>query len=718
MILSRKAKEAIKTALAMTIAYGIALASGWDKPMWAGFAVAFTSLATVGQSFNKASLRMFGTLVGAAAALTLIAFFAQERWPFMMALSIYIGFCCYMMGGAKNKYFWHVSGFVCVIICMDAGPNGLNAFNLAMLRTQETGLGILVYSVVSLLLWPVSSGSQLQNVTVTLASAQRQLLASLTEEMKGSESSTDVQELTTQLVGVQAQFGQLLEAAIIDTADVGLVRQHWRRYQECAVAMTETMARLHENLAAAQGMNIPRLVHKFEELCDELGARLNETECMLAHKVAQRYPVRLDVELATSETNHLSHFDKAAIVVIQVRLQKLETLSMTMFQTVSDIQNCAKGENVSSPPKVGFVFDQERFLAVLRIMLTLWVAYFVLIYVDSVPGGSVLVSVATSIGMVLVFMPQVSASILLKPVFSSILCSSLVYFFIMPQLSSFIELGVVIFSATFVICYFFAEPKDMLSRAVGLALFLTITSISNQQSYSFMAVVNTALMFCILILLLIFTAYIPFSPRPEKTFLRLLRRYFQSSRALMSSIHQSSGRSMTRLERWRYEYHVHEVLTLPGKIGGWARGIDPKVVPGTSPELVQNVGASLTLLSNHIQELLEEHGSPQSPILTEAMHTDFLNWHILVQEVFQHLAMSSAVGEPETFRADLRDVMKNIDQQLRTVLEKSTEGQFTAQDGENFYRLLGAYRGVSEALIDYAGSTAAIDWSSWSEERF
>ena len=47
MVLSRKAKESIKTALAMVIAYGCALAMDWDKPMWAAFVVAFISLATV-----------------------------------------------------------------------------------------------------------------------------------------------------------------------------------------------------------------------------------------------------------------------------------------------------------------------------------------------------------------------------------------------------------------------------------------------------------------------------------------------------------------------------------------------------------------------------------------------------------------------------------------------------------------------------------------------
>jgi len=53
MTLSSKAKEAIKTALAMTIAYGIALSMDWDKPYWAGFAVAFVSLTSIGQSMNN-----------------------------------------------------------------------------------------------------------------------------------------------------------------------------------------------------------------------------------------------------------------------------------------------------------------------------------------------------------------------------------------------------------------------------------------------------------------------------------------------------------------------------------------------------------------------------------------------------------------------------------------------------------------------------------------
>jgi uncharacterized membrane protein YccC len=63
----------------MTMAYGIALSMDWGRPDWAAVAVAFVSLATLGQSLNKGAKRMLGTLVAGAVALTLIARFPQER---------------------------------------------------------------------------------------------------------------------------------------------------------------------------------------------------------------------------------------------------------------------------------------------------------------------------------------------------------------------------------------------------------------------------------------------------------------------------------------------------------------------------------------------------------------------------------------------------------------------------------------------------------------
>jgi hypothetical protein len=40
------------------------------------------------------------------------------------------------------------------------------------------------------------------------------------------------------------------------------------------------------------------------------------------------------------------------------------------------------------------------------------------------------------------------------------------------------------------------------------------------------------------------------------------------------------------------------------------------------------------------------------------------------------------------------------------------------EEGELFFRLLGGYRGVSEAALAYAGAAQPINWSQWREERF
>src|SRR5215468_11509621 len=96
-ILSDRVKTAIKIALAMVLAYGVALSMEWDNAYWAAFAVAFCTLSTVGESLNKGLLRLSGTLLGSLAALTLIAMFPQDRWLFLACMTVFIGFCTFLM---------------------------------------------------------------------------------------------------------------------------------------------------------------------------------------------------------------------------------------------------------------------------------------------------------------------------------------------------------------------------------------------------------------------------------------------------------------------------------------------------------------------------------------------------------------------------------------------------------------------------------------------
>jgi uncharacterized membrane protein YccC len=716
-----KAKEPFKVALAMTIAYGIALSMNWENPYWAGFAVAFVSLATVGQSFNKGAMRMFGTLLGAVVALTLIALFPQDRWLFMLSLSIYVGFCTYMMCGTKQQYFWNVSSFVCVLICMSGGADPVNAFETAILRTEETGLGILVYSLVSILLWPVSSRTDFFATADSLTVAQRQLYRSCFALMQGKGDIQQVQTLKGQLLQAQTRFNQLLEAAETDTYDVWELRRQWRCYQGQALKLTEMIERWREGFCEIQSLDLPKLLPGLEDFNAELEMRFVQIERMLAGQEPEQKPLAIDLDLDKTAVSSLSHFERAALVVARSRLQKIEQLTREQFETVYDI----KGFKLAAPllktttvPRILFLPDPDRMLAVIRVMLTMWVAYLALIYVDSVPGGGGFVTMAAVMGMISASMPQFSITKMFVPVAMSMVFASLVYIFVLPKLSSFLGLGPLLFVVTFAIGYLFAAPQQMLGKLFGLAMFVSIASISNQQSYSFMVVATNVLLWSLVFLLVVMTAYFPITLRPEKSFLRLLGRYFRSCNYLLFGMHRDLPHHETGPGRWRKAFHLREISSLPAKLGAWAKFLDFKLLPGTSPQQVQGIVTSLQELTGRIRELHEEHSSPQAPFLAQELREEVLSWRLSAQNAFAQLESDPVSGDRETFRTRLDEIMGRLEARIKETLDRAAEGQVSARDGENLYRLLGAYRGVSESMVRYAGSAGAIKWEHWREERF
>ena len=721
MILSRKAKEAIKTALAMTIAYAIALRMGWDKPMWAGFAVAFVSLATVGQSLNKAALRMLGTLVGAGVALTLIALFSQERWLFILFLSVWLGFCTYWMGGKKHQYFWHVCGFVCVIICMDAGPNSADAFNIAVLRTQETGLGILVYSLIALLLWPTNSGDDFKDAANELAAAQLQLFRAYLESMNGQNKADQMQTLRAQERAQYTRFSQLLDSAEIDSPQVRQFRQQWRQYQVLAGQLSETMECWRESFTEAQKLDLSRLLPDLKRFTDQLDQRLTQVGRMLTGQTPQQAPTAVELVMDKAEAKKLSHFQMAALAVMRSHFQKLEQLTRSLFESISDIKGFSQNNATihgADMPIARFVPDLDRLASGVRVMATVWIAFLTLIYVNDIPGGSGVVTMAAALGMAMATMPQLSVTVLFSPAAVGILFASVLYIFIMPKLSSFWGLGILIFAATFMICYVFAEPRKVLGRALGLAMFVSIASISNQQSYSFLVVANTAMMFPVLFFILAVTAYIPFSPRPEVAFLRLLRRFFTSCQYLMSTMDKASQKSETYLSRQCKAFHTHKISTVPQKLGAWARCIDTKFLSDTSPQQIQAMVSGLQSLSFRVQALDKERDKPQSPFLVKELFEDVHTWCLRSKETFEHLSADPTSGEQAVFQMKLAQIMEQMDKRIKETLDQSDKGSLSSQDGENFYRLLGAYRGLSEAMVEYAGTSGGIDWAGWRQERF
>ena len=720
MTFATKAKEPFKVALAMVIAYAIALSMDWDNPYWAGFAVAFVSLSTVGQSFNKAAMRMFGTLAAAFFALTLIGLFPQDRWLFMLSLSLYVGFCTYMMTGPKLQYFWNVCGFVCVIICMGGGADPVNAFATAVIRAQETGLAVLVYSLVSLLLWPVSSRTDFFAVGQKLAADQRLLLQACCSELQG-DSAGEVAKLKGQVLQAQTRFNQLLDAAESDTAVVRESRRQWRLFQTHVTKLTETIGRWHGGFSELQAMKNSQVFSNLDAFIEELDYRLVQTGQMLADQAPARQPVKIELVLDKSGFKRLSHFERATLAVLQSRLQELDRLTRRQFETVSVIKFFGIFDESAEPgpmPSAGFMPDPDRMLGVVRVMLTMWLAYLVLIYVDSLPGGAGFVTMTTVFAMIMASMPQFPVKKMFAPIALSVAFASLNYLFVMPQLTSFMGLGLLLFVVTFAIGYLFAAPQQALAKTFGLALFVTIASVSNQQNYSFMVVATNVLMWPLMFLVLAITANVPCVMRPEKYFLRLLNRYFRSFDHLLCDPDRNPQQSATGLNRWKYSFHLYELTSIPVKLDTWVKFLDYKPLTGTSPPQTQAVIADLQELSKRIRELIEERQVLSGHPLLKELQEDVRSWRRSLQQALESPARVTEETQQGALRSRLNEIMQNIEVRIRETLDTTVKEQISNSDAQNFYRLLGAYQGMSKAMVTYSGSTGAIDWEPWREERF
>ncbi|MEZ9041058.1 MULTISPECIES: FUSC family protein [unclassified Vibrio] len=151
-------KDAIKVALSIVIAICLALWFGWEKPYWAAIAVAVMALnESFAHSINKGHNRLMGTLLGTGYAFFLIAMFSQDRFLFLTFLTVFLGTCIFMSSDEKYGYIFSIGFTVCSIVACMGGFDNQTTFHFAVLRLQETLLGVVVFSIVYRIVWPVNT---------------------------------------------------------------------------------------------------------------------------------------------------------------------------------------------------------------------------------------------------------------------------------------------------------------------------------------------------------------------------------------------------------------------------------------------------------------------------------------------------------------------------------------------------------------------------------
>ena len=721
MTLSPRFKHAFKTALAVVIAYAIALYMDWDKPIWAGYTAASISLDATGQSIQKGLNRFAGAVVGSIAGFVLLAFFIQDRWLFFIFLSLYLAVCTYFSFGTERyNYFWQQAGFFAVVVGLDSAFSPVSAFAIAIERTQGAGTGLLVYMLVDLLLWPTNSRSSLENAGRQLTASMKDLFADSMARLLGRSDSGSAPVPGARLAGMQQRLDNLLDAAELDSWEVNAMRPAWRRCRAQIADLRDALERWQQDFNELQDLDLVNLVPNLPAFGAEIETRLTEIERMFAGDPPNRPPSPMKLESDEQVRKTLTHFDRAALSVSRQRLMRMEAVTKDLFVTVSAIrghehQRAAAGFRLSA---VHLTVDRDRLGQALRVAASAWLAFLVVIYVPDVPGELAALGIIIRIVVADTKFAWIPVQVLIRPVFACILLAFPIYVFLMPTLSSYAQLAVFLFAYVFVVDYTFHNPKQALWRILFVFLFLLLANLTNAQTYSFLHFANTALQWSLLFVLLSLTEYIPVSQQPDQVYLRMLGRFFRSCEFLMATMGWGTHRGPSLLARQRKKFHTHEVATLPGKLTVWGRFMPPAALGRTTPEQVQALAMSLQALSFRIQELTAAGVLRQSDVLVRELLADVRRWRVGVQEIFGQLSEKPETVEIASLQSRLDVVLVRLEARIREALNRMDAAKVSAEESGNMYRLLGAHRGVSEALVNFASKTTGIDWARLREERF
>jgi hypothetical protein len=164
----------------------------------------------------------------------------------------------------------------------------------------------------------------------------------------------------------------------------------------------------------------------------------------------------------------------------------------------------------------------------------------------------------------------------------------------------------------------------------------------------------------------------------------------------------------------------NDLLEIPAKLAVIGQRIDYQLLSGQTPEQVQTLVNSLQAIAYWIKELVEVRELPQADLLVAAALEDLRAWRLTAQEQLRFWADDPALAASQgnAIRDRLAASMSSLEETIGKTFRGLTQGELSQGEIENFYQILGAFRGLSESGIDYTQAAEKIDWKQLQEARF
>lgn len=728
MALSRSSKEAIKVAAALTIVYAIALDLDWDKPYWAGFAVVVCNQINLGQSINRVFMRIGGTIVAALVSWTIFGIFPQDRWLFMLALSSWVGVCIYFLQESKFEYFWTVGAFVTVVLWDATGGDFSLTFEKGILRIQETLLGVVVYSLIAVLVWPNRSRPELDKASIKLSQQQCEFNSRCFSKLYDRHKAKDLSQRRLDLIQADAQLRSAIDDASVDSYEIWESRRQWRHYGNRATVVTQALLKFEESLATAKQIYIPAFFPNIKSISSELELRFTQIYTFFAHGKKIEFPGSSKyqrIEKNANKIKSLSTFEAAALSVTYQRLKKLEMETRSLGRSIDDIFELGNSyldypdENKAN--WLSFLMPTpDRISTVIRVFSGIWIAYLAYIFIPDLINGILVVTLAGVMGSILASKPISNlVAICLTTVLVCVIATPL-YVFVFPELASYYTLGPILFLWFFCACYFsdrFFKDQSLV-KLMALFYFQIAFNLTNHQEYNFINILDLALTGIIVFSILGMVKNIPFSLIPENKFRQIIRRFFRSAAYLISNKNFTPVSKFNLLRRLIILYHLNVVQKTRDSLKYWVSGIDVKNTKSMTEGQLHKIVKLVILLGNQVYTFYELDRGKGTLISSNKIINEIIQWRALTSQSMLSLSSNQTELDTKHLKEQYAKLFKNESFSIDKLFFDAENNLGEHEKIIEFLYFLGITQYVNNFLLEIIELVEEINWDEFCQPRF
>ena len=704
--LSDKLKFAIKASLSMALAYLIPLSQGWSQPGTAATTVMLiAAMGSVGDSVMKGVLRVIGTVIGAAVGMTLIGLFPQDREIYLLVVSVVAIVFLYLARAYKGDMTVFMLSAVTLLMMFQNGEVD-NVFIFGIDKTYMTIVGIIIYTLVGVFLWPVNlKDTSLENATV-LSTLQSELYLQRDGEKEERKA------LHQKMISQEQLLGTSIIASDSSSMEMNFSKTQWYDIVNSYKKIDEVLTLLSHHDKASYVDEFPRYVTNYKTIDTEIQALLKAVPLAWKEQKEIDIPDALEYDYDIEEIKKLSQLERADMSTTISDMIKLHTqlrkLAEKLNSLISPMPTLFILEDIPKPSSFLW-FDMEDLKGSLITFIIFWVAALLWIFVNP-PGGFMIVVLATALSILTTFSP-LKPSLLIIIFSLSFVFATAMYIFVLPNLHYGWELGLFIFIYSF-IGFYFINPM----LAVFFLLGTATLGINNTMSYNFDVFLIILFMFYAFLFLLLLFYYIPFSTKPEHLFLVMKKRFFRFSQILLQRSSNLSNNNGSFLGGIRAKYSKLHLMGTVKKMQLWASKMDDEYFDTVDKDLLLGFSKECETFVY----LLEMMHRRDIEMIDNPMIKVFRNkndGHPLL-DLLGAYAEGKEVKDIDPVWRDKEQIVSKIEKNLKNFLLEVHYSQYEEKDVIEFYENISLRRNVLLSLFSCQAIMEKIDFKALETSRF